>query len=65
LTGIDSSAQTPELLLTTNFWLAGRAQVPDGGALLIHARETAPGSTDFLVIVSPRVVDSTGKALKR
>lgn len=51
--------------VTTNFSAACRAFVPNGGALVLEGARTNPAAaTNYLLLVSPVVIDAKGKPVK-
>jgi hypothetical protein len=58
------SATTSNVVLKTNFFIASRARVHSGGALVITCPNAdAANPTNYLIIVAPGYVDSSGGPL--
>jgi hypothetical protein len=58
-------ATTNGAVIITNFSTACRALIPDAGALVLNCRNTDPANpTNYWLIVSPMLVDATGKPIK-
>jgi hypothetical protein len=57
---------TTNISIITNFAAACRTQLADAGGLVINCRGTDPASaTNYWLIISPMLVDATGKPIKK